>query len=132
MNTIFTSTSEQIKKVMNIKGSFEAIRIGIRNTFGFGGIRTAEDHLVISPLEKSEGIIISYYTLNECGNGGNWGFDASYLIKDGIIYEIRDTIFIDEEIDWENGTPIDPEKVDSSEDWGSKWHAMACYLEIFG
>jgi hypothetical protein len=135
MRKIFKSNSNEIKKVIAIQGSFNAIRIGARDVSGFGGIRTAEDHLVVMPAEEYEGgIIISYYTLNEWGNGGNWGFDASYLIKDGVIYELRDTIYKDEEIDWEDGTPINPDKMDHEDDprdWGSRWHAMGVYLEIF-
>ena len=134
MKRIFKSTSKEINKVLENQGRFEAIHTG-RNVYGFGGIRTAEDHIVIYKSEEYEGIIVSYYTLNEYGEGcSEWGFDFSYLVKDGIIYEIKDTIYVDEEIDWEDGTPIDEEKADHSDDpsdWGSLWHAMGVYLEAF-
>jgi hypothetical protein len=80
-----------------------------------------------------EGKVISYFTLNEFGEGGNWGFDSRYFINDGLIYEVIEDGIDWNEIDWDNGTPIDPEKADySPEDWGSRWHAMGVYLEIFG
>ena len=135
MEKIFKATAAEIKKVIELKGSFEAIRIGVRDVTGYGGIRTAEDHLVITPSEEYGGIIISYYTLNEWGRGSrDWGFDSSFLVKDGVIYELRDTIYMDEEVDWEDGTPINPEQADHGDDprdWGSRWHAMGAFLEIF-
>jgi hypothetical protein len=125
-NRIFSSAREEIKKVMNVSGRFEAIRVGERNVWGFGGIRTAEDHLTVFCNEH--GTFITYHTLNEWGEGGDWGFDSQYLIIDDIMYDV-----IDDEIDWDNGVSIDPEKaVYSPEDWGSRWHAMGVYLEIFG
>ena len=135
MKRIFKSSSAEINKVIENQGIFEAIRIGERNVRGFAGIRTAEDHLLIIPSEKYGGTIIRYYTLNEYGEGSSeWGFDFSYLVKDGIIYEIKDTIYLNEEIDWEDGTPINPEHADHGDnprDWGSLWHAMGVYIEAF-
>lgn len=121
---IFRSAPEEIKHVIDIQGDFTAKLKEPESISGYGNIHWAIKSLTIF-LDKSGNIYLNYRTENE------WGryykpLSSSYIIHpDKGVIEENDN---DDPDEYELMHITDP----TEERWGSPWHAMAVYEEIFG